>query len=41
METENSVLPEDLPEETTRLLAQSKKPIVDGVPTEHMKALLE
>ena len=40
MEAENSVLPEERPEETTRLLAQSKKPIVDGNPTEPAKAVL-
>ena len=36
-ETENAVLPE----QTTRALAQGKEPIIDGIPKEMPKALLE
>lgn len=32
---------EELPEQTTRELAQGKKAIVDGVPTKEQKAIVE
>lgn len=31
---------EGLPEQTTRALAEGKKPVVDGVPVEQKKAVL-
>lgn len=31
---------EELPEQTTRKLAEGKPPVVDGVPTEQKKAVL-
>lgn len=31
---------EELPEQTTRALAEGKKPVVDGVPVEQKKAVL-
>jgi hypothetical protein len=33
-------LPGELPEQTTRALAEGKKPVVDGVPVEQKKAVL-
>lgn len=33
-------LPGELPEQTTRTLAEGKKPVVDGVPVEQKKAVL-
>ena len=48
-ETENSavaeVIPDELqaemPEQTTRALAQGKEPILDGIPLEEPKAIIE
>lgn len=34
------VPPEELPEQTTRKLADGKKPVLDGVPVEQAKAVL-
>jgi hypothetical protein len=31
---------QELPEQTTRALAEGKKPVVDGVPVEQKKAVL-
>ena len=36
----DEVTPEELPEQTTRTLAEGKNPVVDGVPTEQKKAVL-
>jgi hypothetical protein len=36
----DEVTPEELPEQTTRKLAEGKPPVVDGVPTEQKKAVL-
>lgn len=36
----DEVTPEELPEQTTRALAEGKAPVVDGIPKEQKKAVL-